>query len=87
MKERQGVSSMTHLVLLVGALVLLWSPVRADSFVLPHSYKVVTSNGQYVFVMLALVAPADDGAGMRPDLAAAIRDIRRTYTVSGLAPQ
>lgn len=75
---------MKRLFVLLSILLFMAAPVHADSIAPPHSYTVVTSNGQYVFVMLAPVVPADDGALMRPDLAAAIRDIRRTYTMSGL---
>lgn len=84
MNVRRTVLMSNAVVLLVGALVLLWGPVRADSFVLPHSYTVVPPGEQYVFVMLALVAPEDDGAGMPAGPAAQIQHIRRTYTISGL---
>jgi len=78
---------MKRLLVVLSVLLLMAAPVRADSVAPPHSYTVVTPNGQYVFVMITPLPPEQDAAGWEAWLTAPIREIRRTYRVSGMAPQ
>jgi hypothetical protein len=69
---------------LLGFLVLAATPALADSPVHPHSYKEVTPGGKYVFVMIAPGTIEDDVQHCNEETAARIREVRRTYTRSGM---
>lgn len=56
----------------------------ADSPAPPRSYKVVAPRAKYVFVMIAPGTVEDDTRRWNEETAAGIRQIRRTYTRSGL---
>lgn len=73
-------------LMIVGTLLLVQPSVLADSQVPPRSYTVLSPNGQYVFVMIAPLPPEQDAANYREPYASRIREIRQTYSVSGLYP-
>ncbi len=69
---------------LLGFLVLAASPALADSPARPRSYKEVAPGGKYVFVMIAPGTIEDEIRHWNAETADSIREIRRTYTRSGM---
>jgi hypothetical protein len=66
------------------ALAATSSPAPADSLAPPRSYKDVTPGGKYVFVMISPRTVEADAGSWNEETAADIREIRRTYTRSGM---
>ena len=66
--------------------LILLTPVivSGDSVAPPFSYSVESSNGKYVFVMIAPISVERDGLFMRDEDKKAAQRIRAKYQVSGL---
>ena len=71
---------------LIAVCLVLLTPIcaSADTPLHPRSYSVVTSNGKFVFVMLAPVSSEDDGAFGSPEQRAESQRVRAKYSFSGL---
>jgi hypothetical protein len=67
-------------------LFILLTPALAfgDSVAGPSSYSVKSSNGKYVFVMIAPIAVEQDGIYLRNENRIAAQKIRSKYQVSGV---
>jgi hypothetical protein len=66
--------------------VITGSSAFADSPVPPRSFKEITADGKYVFVMIAPGPVEQEASWLNKERAAAIREIRRVYFRSGLYP-
>lgn len=73
-------------ILIFNAAVLLFFDqlVLADSIAAPYSYTKPTPDGKYLFVMISPRSPEDDASSWIESKAQKIREIRNTYTRSGL---
>lgn len=70
---------------LAAIMVLVFaSSVRADILLPPYSYKIVAPGEKFVFVMISPVPVEKDGLGLNEEQVADIRQLRRTYTQSGM---
>jgi hypothetical protein len=76
--------------LLLGLLPLVWlascPAAEADQPGPLSSYKVVTPDGKYVFVMITPVPPTENARFWTESMVQADQEIRRTYPRSGLYP-
>lgn len=70
----------------VSALCMLCSATvaRADSIAPPRSYTQTTPGGKFVFVMITPTSVETETSNWNGETAARIREIRRTYTRSGM---
>jgi hypothetical protein len=60
------------------------TPTPADSLAPPTSYKRVTPGEKFVFVMVSWIPVEDEVGRWNEETAAGIREVRRTYTRSGM---
>src|SRR4051794_40464122 len=71
---------------LVVLITVLSIPAFADSPAPPTSYKKLTPDQKYVFVMLSPFAPDREAGRLIEPYASDVRTIRETYPNSGLYP-
>jgi hypothetical protein len=71
-------------LLIAFAVAATGSPALADSPAPPRSYKEVAPGGKYVFVMIAPRTVEEETRPWNEETAAGIREVRRTYTRSGM---
>lgn len=62
----------------------LVSGVQALSFARPYSYRTVSPDGQFVFIMIGSYSSEEEPTHWIGELAAEIRAIRQKYTVGGM---
>jgi hypothetical protein len=71
-------------LLMTGACASEPNPAKADTPAPPKSYKRVTSDGSYVFVMIADVSLEEEVRHWNEETGQGIREIREKYSQSGM---